>query len=944
VPGSAPEPQLGGWKAYRLEMKPFTAQTLASEQRQRDLARWKRDTFKLLNAHRDSVGRDPIYPPLRGKADAAQSYSEFAFATGYSGHMVGEFGSTYRTYNDRAAKLGSAAIEYPGWAANYTMGEAAAYYGGDILVTFAQGFEAVYNDATGNPVRRVIQPYYEISPTLAVESWLDSTRHRAYIEWDGYDIGGPWLTASFMSLGYTTGNAAAVFVKEAQWIQSGNRFWHSMHSEVPTVSWRGFQSENLNYETWPMRFSHERQGAEGSYTYHTVKSLRFGFTRGVETTTFPPAGGMQLTGTSGYTFGPASPYAEHHFPDGIPTAHYLSGEIYARGQVIAIAPDSGLVLAAAITKVADGLYRLLALCHHREDEPEDETNEGATRYLRFWYADLPADDPIIFGRDGREASLKVHARTVIRKKFGQENSVDPGPWNEVGQVNSWKGGQLIDVGTTGRFSAPDLTKYDCLWRFDNDGKRAICIRSSFHPDWFASLTHGELHGRDTPDGPWVPAPPYGQMLLIQWRERTRTVSLGNNMRNFYGIDPNAFGGLYIDLPCGEPIICRLGFSHSAGGSTATFTWSKHGQGTGRDRFLFEATPPLFTKYEGFNDPNAVSFRPIVAYYGEDGSERALYDVSSSLRGHLRYPPIYDPMVELDYTVGVGAQGAALFRGLVRGPANLSVGAARSLLSQVQLFTGDVELSPQQVWCHEPVVFYVDDDDLAFGLAGIAAPVTYYGGFNPFQEFPSWFNPAYAPHPVPGTQVVDGPSPHFINPIGAIPDPTRPIWRYALWHNDRQVYFTAEGNPYPDYPHASMSLPAGSSGSLYNYWDGGALFIGFIQQLLVCGSFQGGFAKDRNGEWVYGVTLCRQPAGVIRRYQDSNPFPGNAATALWVQEFIDPPGFAYYIDLRFMASFQGAGRPENFGGYIEASFASQGQLASLMQIPGENVRSFYARVV
>lgn len=940
-PTSGERPRLGDWQAYRLEFADYTAQSLnLSDDARAALVNWKRDAFRRINAYRESIGRDRIYPQFRGVFDISQACAEMAWATGWTGHMVEAFPITYRTYNDRGGKNGSASEERNNYVSTVTMAEAAFWYSGEILITFAQTLIPEYDDANGWPVYRMQGLRFDITPEQALDGWLSSPRHSAYLQSDQWDFGAYQGCASTMSLGYRQGTGVALFSHEGQWIQTGNRFWHSRHDEVPALSWRGFDSENLLWETWPVKFTLVREGTDPDYTYRTRIDVQGPFIVTDEIGTEPADDTYPSAYTNQILYGFATPYTTA--PSGVTRRRPLGGEIFARGRAIAIAPDMGFVLAAAVHRIGEGegaVYRLVAICHHEADQPADQVVNGMTRFIRVWWADMVPDAPPLADRFGGIASLRCHPRTLIRKKFGEEDAQDPGPWTELNGVNNWRGGQLIDIGSTGEYDAPDLLKYDCLWRFNDDGTRAICIRSQFKPEWF------EARESWTAEDPgFVPAIAGSERWLFPAHS-----DVGGMLRT---PGPVSYAS-HAYCEGGEPWILELSLSHGSTSTDASLSMFRHGSGPGGraedGAWWFET---VLADYYGkwvdtpSEDPEfraPIHFRPIVAYYDADGSARAVYDVTASAFHQFAF----DTTSESTPRWWVAWDRGVHFRGVVRGPASLTVSAARAALPDVVRYSCEVALDPEDMLAAHPVVFFADDEHLAFAAAGCApaAATTSPSNFNPFVERLAYelelANPALTD--ALAAAITADVNPAWPGFCGVAPS-TAQVWRYAAWLNGERVHYATAANPQADYPHAALTtyygvLPGPILGTVF---EGGPWTIGWVHERLAAGHWQGGFAKDRNGEWVYGLSLCRQAAGALRRSRDDVPIPGNPAVAQWV--FDCGGSAAYFLHQNLMASFGHLGLPANFGGFMRASFADEAALAAMTGTPGSNPRALYVRVV
>ena len=298
----------------------------------------------------------------------------------------------------------------------------------------------------------------------AVAAWLASPEHLANIESTVYDKA---FTSTF--LGFKRAFAIQEFVHRTQWVSCGNRTWQSMHAEIPVISWFGFQSLNLAWETWPAAMDNSSPTTPPSDPLIILTNLvdsgdglfwlRYRFaSEGANNATFD--------------------YRNAAVPA-------LDGRLFCRGRAFAVAPNGGLIWAAAVQKYespdsdADNRYRVIILAHHEADQPSDQKTNGMTRYLRVWWCDLPNDSAVPF-----------NPHSTIRGVYGDED--EGWPWDVTNSPYSWRGGTLLDVANSG--SSVDRLKYAAQWVFNAAGTEAVCLRDAGEYADFADLYVGASQG------------------------------------------------------------------------------------------------------------------------------------------------------------------------------------------------------------------------------------------------------------------------------------------------------------------------------------------------------------------------------------------------------------------------------------------------------------------
>lgn len=453
------------WTAYRLEFTGFTADSPdATPAARGEMIAWKRAHFEIVNAHRASVDREPLLLPLRGVYDSAQATAEVMAATSVNGHYYQGFALTYRSVADRLDKDGGAVIAT--MAVSVTQSEVddrnvplgGGGGGGENLLASALSATTIGTDPDGNTIDSFV-PGPPLSAQQAFDAWMASPGHQANIESALWDAGGlTHSSAAALNVGTKGAAYAEHFLARDAWIAAGNMTWQSDQPEVPLLSWYGFNSLSLGWETWPVQptYYSTRSGSDFALTAAVTKVRGF-------TTRVPDVASPWLV----YIDKPQIAADARERPA-------MAQFIFARGRVIALAPRGGLVWAAAIQKIAslpdlyvpgiDGtVYRLVALVHHADDhDGTDEIALGMTHTLRVWWCDLP-DSQL----------LHANPQSVIRGVYGEED--DTWPWIEKNSPYSWRGGTTVDV-AHGAGAAADMLKYASQWRFSPNGRHAACLR------------------------------------------------------------------------------------------------------------------------------------------------------------------------------------------------------------------------------------------------------------------------------------------------------------------------------------------------------------------------------------------------------------------------------------------------------------------------------------
>jgi hypothetical protein len=435
------QPELGAvYAAYRIEFADFTAQSPdAGAAEQLAIETNKRVVFEAVNDHRVSIGRDPIALPIRGLYDGAQTAAEIMHASHTLGHFSATFPNPYQTAEDRLTKEGFRSYIPNGES------DSRNHNHGENAIANALTATNIGTDPDGQPIYDIV-PGGDINGADAFDGWLASPPHLAQIESTVFDKGFATTT-----VGFKHAFATQHFMHHTQWVSCGNRFWRSENAEIPVLSWFGFASLNLAWETWPVALDNSSPFTPPTDPFTILTPLR---------------------DSDDKLF-----WLRYHYANETDasldfrnaTVPALDGRIFMRGRAIAVVPHDGWVWAAAIQKLDDpdtagaSIYRLIALTHEDDDQDVDTKTNGMTAKLRLWYVDIPAGD-----------FLSANPQSTIRSVYGDEN--EGFPWDQVNSPYSWRGGDVIDVGTSDG-SAPDLLKYDAQWVFNASGTKAICLRS-----------------------------------------------------------------------------------------------------------------------------------------------------------------------------------------------------------------------------------------------------------------------------------------------------------------------------------------------------------------------------------------------------------------------------------------------------------------------------------
>lgn len=897
--------ELGSWQAYRLEFTDLQADVEGlTGIEQSAIKKWKRDQFRLHTEHRVGLGLDPMIPPFRGDYNSAQATCEWSLRTRWWGHSCAGFPATWKQAMDRAAKNGERAAERS--AVSDTSMEAAYTYQG-VGENLHAGLLGVpqyeYDDQTGFPVFSGCVFSLQ-TPQQAFDGWLASPPHRAIIE--HADIGVHYSWAGYTNVGFRGGVAAMHFTFRNQWIQCGNTWFRSAHPELPVLSWQGYTSKNLQDETLPVIYGLDLMG--GTTTARTLV-----------------LDSDQVIGSSN------SFNYQRHFTASSGSAvnsSMLGPYIFARGRVIAIAPDSGFVLACGWAKLGDyqDIYRLLAICLH----PGDGTGSPTVFPIaRLWWCDMPSD-----------GVLPGNPSTIIRTKYGDT----PGDWPWLDPISpySWRGGTTINVGSSGLDRTNDLRSYASMWQFDPTGSKALCMRYSF-------------------DAALLATAPQASNTVFSWANEVYfdvTDAIALSQRSAIGINFSAGKGADdFQHITGTPVYCEVEFEHGVNNSELVVfppTFWTHNPAGGfvpnephtaselDDLHWYVAeVPALHLSYfdsAGYMEPENWWRRrarviPIHAFYGADGSVRAVFDIETNMSGAFRTRgSITAPDSDTDFSqvMAWNTTGPAVFyRGLAVGPSVVDEVACETLLESATLYSAEVGCNGVTTMADWPIVLHASDEHLVFAALGVDAPII------TASDLPDGFPFNLVPRGTWGYSASEGIETE-INPRwdpADVVETVRDVVQLDVWMDGTKIHSGRFPNPEKYHLHRAWCCP----------WDAGvrlqyAMKLSYAAPRVTAWGLIGSFAEDKEGNWALAATYGVQRGAAYYRLMDRFTYTGAGGTQY---------GFSYPSDTAVTApqatSYSSAG-PYNVGGFMVSSFATQQELADMMNIPGANPRSHYVRVV
>lgn len=444
------------WGAYRIEFEDFSAQSPGATRDGGLLTaarRFKREMFDLVNALRMTYpGRTELLLPIRGFYDSAQATAEVMASTQVVGHFYEGFARTYETPDDRGTKDG---LLLSGLFIGYTTDH---FDDRSAPVTFALGenltgsgnvTEVLGTDPAGLPIS-LAPSAGSMTAQEVFDQFLTSPGHTANMVRVDYNTQPNIGQAASLAVGARPGYYGQHFRVRDCWLAAGNQQWYPPSDDLPILSWDGYNSMNLAWDTWGIQFLVNLDA------FTATAYLAEYFTVGL----VDPEAAHVIN--QFYSDTPAAGEDRRH-------RHALSPRIYARGRCFALAPHGGLVWAAGVQPIPGPpgepaqQHRLVALVHHPEDQGADPLvlTSGATPVLRVWYIDLPVRNGVSLGQE-----------SLIMGVYGEEDVGNHGwPWTEINNPCSWKGGAAVNV-----TDSNTLLKYASVWRFSPDGTKAVCLR------------------------------------------------------------------------------------------------------------------------------------------------------------------------------------------------------------------------------------------------------------------------------------------------------------------------------------------------------------------------------------------------------------------------------------------------------------------------------------
>lgn len=870
------------WAAYRMEFDAYTPQSPdASKQERTRIVAFKRELAQLTNEHRDSEGLDPLPPPIRGRHDSAQVSAEnMAFAS-VQGHFYDGFWPTHKGTPDRFTHDGFMLN-----LANLPLTPAqwssrnAALGGAENMVSHDGDFTVIGTDPNGIDITR-LDSAGSLTAAYAFEKLLDSTVHRANIESTVFDYEGQTpASATTLACGYRQGFGVQHFQVHEQWIGHGNASWESEHPEIPILSWLSFNSASLAWETWPIR-------------------PRWFTTRAIDNTITLTAEYVQA-GYLTQDIGSAAPIASIFYTDVADggatdrrTRPALSPRVFARGRCIGVVPRGGLVWSAGVQKIganADATpptpttYRLLVLAHHADEQSSDVITDGMTGVLHLWFYDMP-----LLG------GVACNPQCLIRDVYGEE--VTDFPWITTESPYSWRDGGMVSVN-----GASDLLKYASLWRFSPNGRKAICLRDQgtkadyermFVIDSMISATSGDLVTVNLGAGYLAPAGQIGQ-----WH--------------------------------GGPRVCALELTFAAADvdtapDATLIVWDPNKGSEGH------RLKPTFESINGIQSANGAWVRPAAADYDAAGNPVFAHHV------HARYALSHELIWSDDSSSGYAdnRRRGMLFTSNYDAIWSDAVASATWYSDLIASEGGTGE------WCS--IAMVIDVRDRMWATIGQASPAVDEGA-HPVNsgrgDYPDYLSSDFA---------VTGSVGHSTTAcdscvLGA--DPLSQPISMRLWRDNttlNQASVTRNDNLIYDLTLVTFSHPGGA-GSLADPVGVPVLVPGWrwggwcAPAANPCVS--AGFGR-KAASWVAAIAYLPQ-AGLALTMATT----GGVYTAPSV--IFDPPlcfnscgRDPWWGVTLFYASSSAVAEG---GGWVGSSFATQAELADMMQIPGSNVRSLGVGVV
>lgn len=212
----------------------------------------------------------------------------------------------------------------------------------------------------------------------------------------------------FADVGYCGGYWCLVLEERDQWIQAGRRSYQPQDATLPPISWEAPPSKNTYMMFWPAAFS---------------------------------MSGGNVVAQMGAQFVMNGAFAQKQYQSQEGFRPLLGRFVYCRGRAIAVLPNDGYVLGAAVASTATN-DRLLVLAWHASENTGDWQTAGLCNVVHLWAADFP-----------RTGALRLHPTQLVF-----ETGTGAYQWQDGGTQ-----------------TLPGI-KYDSLWEFNADATKAVCLR------------------------------------------------------------------------------------------------------------------------------------------------------------------------------------------------------------------------------------------------------------------------------------------------------------------------------------------------------------------------------------------------------------------------------------------------------------------------------------
>lgn len=848
-------PALGTtWDAYRLEFVDYSAQSPDAGRDAGALAQartFKQEMFDLVNDLRVSNGRTPMILPIRGFYDSAQATAESMHAAAQVAHFSEDFPPTYETTGDRA-KDGRFKIP----TVTYGIGlgdpaDAAAMNDRNLDLDLGEnlnGSGSIIPPSLPNDPYGVERYNVSFGPVFTAQEsfdlFLTSAGHTAnmnHVQYNTFSTGVSNTTE--LKIGFKFASYAQHFHSRMDWLMAGNKVWYSQHAEIPALSTDSYNQMNLAWETWPVRMVRiEVTPPFPEDPYFDVNFLYVG--RRFTAATVTDAAHIA---TLAYTDKPGGDVDRRNRLS-------LSHAIYMRGRNIAVAPDAGLVWAAAVQKLAapsDGepqMYRLVVLTHHSEDQGDYEfdIDEGHTRFLRVWYIDVPD----LFG-------YPMNPQTVIRGVYGEEDLPNDWPWITTNSPYSWRGGTLVDVS-----DSEVMLKYASVWKFNPAGTKAVCLRDygdidEWKDEWITGQSDPPGAG---PLGPTLSGPthlPGGQLGVMTGGKRVRYIELDVS-------DPESpIMTTSTENAGGAPQAVAATYAAAATGGVTPAAWVR----------------PAAVDYD--TNGNLIFAFHVIVYYA--GAYEPV-DASGTAINNQRHGIYFTD--DWDVTYPVAGPGAIWYSSLVAHTEDL-MGPIASVI--------DVR---DKVWAHVGTPCFATDSGVGSNPSAPDYPLYVPDGADVFYRECTYTADCLACTQIPATHTI------------------------RMYRNGVQILENTIDND-DDLVHDFRLFPQN------DYLQG-------FQCWALNPALQATYARERAGAWAATLSYIPQAAETFRFVPDGSG--GND----WGHQCYNSCGDEWDSSTNRLTIL--FAQNKNLGGSMTSSFAPDAALASLMNVPGDNPRSPYVRIV